>query len=78
MEFDTEVQCYILLILGLPGSQRPLMSQPINPMIPSLSQGAMPQPHHKTSNFDKLIMKLQVALPKYNRYAPKFQPFIFR
>lgn len=54
---------------GLPGSQRPLMSQPINPMIPSLSQGAMPQPHqpHKTSNFEKLIMKLQVALPKFNR-----------
>lgn len=47
------------------------MSQPINPMIPSLSQGVMPQPHHKTSNFDKLIMKLQVALPKYDRYAPK-------
>ncbi|XP_056012499.1 uncharacterized protein LOC125682526 isoform X2 [Ostrea edulis] len=52
---------------GLPGSQRPLGPPPINPMIPSLSQGTVPPTQQKTSNFDKLIMKLQLAFPKYNR-----------
>ena len=59
----------IFHVLGLQGSQRPLMTPSINPMIPSLSKGMVAQPQHKTSNFDKLIMKLQVAFPKYNRFV---------
>ncbi|XP_061169827.1 E3 ubiquitin-protein ligase TTC3-like [Saccostrea echinata] len=58
--------------LGLPTgvaglSQRPLVTPPISSMVPSMSQGAGPQTQHKTSNFDKLIIKLQMAFPKYNR-----------
>jgi hypothetical protein len=34
-------------------------------MIP---QGGMPPTQQKTSNFDRLIMKLQLAFPKYNRF----------